>query len=795
MAPKPAGSGAQNAREKKNAATPLKLDGNGKIPSQMRRALQKNLARVIDLFRQIDDDASGYIDGPEFVKAMGELGFKGDQPSVTALFASFDPNDSGTIEYRELHDLLVRSVQHKPELEPLQLTAANRIALRKKRISKVDANMFSSNHLRGTMKLDRVPGAIREMLDEHKARVVDLFRQFDDDSSGLLDFAEFNKAMSELGMKGVPIEAMAAVFASFDPDQSGTIEYRELFEAIKRSFKERPVLPPLPLRAANKIALRTKKIIKCNANLLGGLDLDEAALHSLPGQIKGAMHASMVRVIDVFRQFDDDANGSIAYEEFCKAMSELGIDVAPDALEMLFKEWDTDGSGLIEYEEVRKHLHDAEVVEFKGHSHTGAGFRAGPRPESGRPTSAAQPQSARGAGGNGTSSSGPAGGLASVAEGVAGRPQSAPATVSGRLSPTRKSSSSLGASSKGSSGHLRYTGPPIEPAQMYWRPHPLHCQTVHIGTASGSEITAFEIFGGRSALVHRGANKLAIVMHPLGAGMSRRSEYIQTPRGMATPRSQHETHAALARARWLAGKAATRPLHQKLVDEGFNVLAYEAHSLAVGCETVRGVTSVQTVADAAMDAKHALRVQQAKLRDVLAYVEKHRVFRYCRVVLLAQGVGASAALKLLADLNPMVESDAPDTAPAKELNSPRVPKAGKPVVKDAWSPDLSTLSLFRLRAVAASQPSPEADLLDRVAPRGTVPVLLAYAQDAPPETIELTTAVHAALPEPGPDEHGKELLAIPQGAVPLFGKARRFEGGGYWGEHPEALLAFLNKHF
>ena len=809
MAPKPAGNGAQNVREKKNAATPLKLDGNGNIPTQMRRALQKNLARVIDLFRQIDDDASGYIDGPEFVKAMGELGFKGDQPSVTALFASFDPNDSGTIEYRELHDLLVRSVQHKPELEPLQLTAANRIALRKKRISKVDANMFSSNHLRGTMKLDRVPGAIREMLDEHKARVVDLFRQFDDDSSGLLDFAEFNKAMTELGMKGVPIEAMAAVFASFDPDQSGTIEYRELFDAIKKSFKERPVLPPLPLRAANKIALRTKKIIKCNANLLGGLDLDEAALHSLPGQIKGAMQASMVRVIDVFRQFDDDANGSIAYEEFCKAMSELGLDVAPDALEMLFKEWDTDGSGLIEYEEVRKHLHDAEVVDFKGHSHTGAGFRGGSRPGSGRPSTAAQPQSVRGAGGKGTSSSGLAGGLATVAEGVAGRPQSAPAkvpegvagrpqsappTVAGRLSPTRKSSSLLGASSKGSSGHLRYRGPPIEPAQLYWRPHPLHCQTVHIGTASGSEITAFEIVGGRSALVHRGANKLAIVMHPLGAGsrMAGRSEYVQTPRGMATPHSQHETHAALARARWLAGKVATRPLHQKLVDEGFNVLAYEAHSLAVGNQTVRGVTSVQTVADAAMDAKHALRVQQAKLRDVLAYVEKHRVFRYCRVVILAQGVGASAALQLLADLNPTVESAAPDTA---HVNSPRVAKAVKPIVKDAWSPDLSTLSLFRLRAVAASQPSPEAELLDRVAPRCPVPVLLAYAQDAPPETIELTTAVHAALPEPGPDEHGKELLAIPQGAVPLFGKARRFEGGGYWGEHPEALLAFLNKHF
>ena len=369
----PAACCLEKARDKKNAATPLKLDGHGTVPSQMRRSLQENLARVIDLFRQFDDDASGYIDGPEFVKAIGELGFKSNEQSVTALFASFDPDDSGRIEYKEMHDLLVRSVQHKPELEPLQLKAANRIALRKKRISKVDANMFNRFiHLRGTMELGRVPGAIREMLDEHKARVIDLFRQFDDDSSGLLDFSEFNKAVAELGMKGAPTEAMAAVFASFDPDQSGTIEYRELFEVIERSFKELPELPPLPLRAANKIALRTKKVIKRNANLLGGLDLDEATLHSLPSQIKGAMKASMVRVIDLFRQFDDDASGSIGYEEFGKAMIELGLDTVPEVLEMLFKEWDTNGSGFIEYEELWEFLKVAKVVEFEG----GAGHDA-----------------------------------------------------------------------------------------------------------------------------------------------------------------------------------------------------------------------------------------------------------------------------------------------------------------------------------------------------------------------------------------------------------------------------------
>ena len=355
----PTGDASSGAASKKLSATPLKLDGDGTIPSQMRRALQSCLSRVLELFRQFDDDASGYIDGPEFVKALAELGFDPDEPSVSALFASFDADDSGTIEYEELHNLLVRSVQHKPELEPLELKAANRIALRKKRVSKVDANLFSGLEL-GSLDADTIPGAIRKALDERLVRVIDLFRQFDDDSSGLLDASEFAKAMRELGMTDAPPEAIAAVFASFDHDESGTIEYRELHAIIKRSLQDRPVVPLLGLQTANRITLRTKRVLKANANLLEGLDLDEAALHSIPDQIKGAMQASLVRVVDLFRQFDDDGDGRISFDEFGKAMGELGLDVLPQALRLLFDEWDPDQSGYIEYEELYTLLRHAK---------------------------------------------------------------------------------------------------------------------------------------------------------------------------------------------------------------------------------------------------------------------------------------------------------------------------------------------------------------------------------------------------------------------------------------------------
>lgn len=325
-------------KDKKKNAMPLKLDGIGSIPTQMRAALQKNLARVTDLFQQIDDDNSGIVDGPEFVKAMAEFGFKGDE-MTTAVFDELDVDKSGTIEYRELHSLLVRSVQNRPDLPPLDITKANKIALRVKRIKKVDSNLLGELDL-NDVSTDLIPNVIRDALDAKKTRVVDLFRQFDDDDSGLLDEHEFAKAISELGMRGAPPEAVAAVFKSFDPDSSGTIEYRELHELLIRSFQSVPKLEPLDLKAANRIALRTKKVIHKNANKFGGLDLDEDSLDTLAGQIKFALNKSLGRVIDLFRQFDDDASGHIDYKEFAKAMSELGLDVDADAIRLLFNEWD-----------------------------------------------------------------------------------------------------------------------------------------------------------------------------------------------------------------------------------------------------------------------------------------------------------------------------------------------------------------------------------------------------------------------------------------------------------------------
>lgn len=54
-----------------------------------------------------------------------------------------------------------------------------------------------------------------------------------------------------------------------------------------------------------------KRVKRRDANMFGGLDLDEENLDGIPGQIRDALHARKARLIDLFRQWDDDESGTI----------------------------------------------------------------------------------------------------------------------------------------------------------------------------------------------------------------------------------------------------------------------------------------------------------------------------------------------------------------------------------------------------------------------------------------------------------------------------------------------------
>ena len=73
-----------------------------------------------------------------------------------------------------------------------------------------------------------------------------------------------------------------------------------------------------------------------------------------------ALKTSAVKVMDLFKDWDEDGNGSISKKEFRRAMRGLGVEGTNQDHDDLFDKWDVDRSGELDYNEISKALRSAQ---------------------------------------------------------------------------------------------------------------------------------------------------------------------------------------------------------------------------------------------------------------------------------------------------------------------------------------------------------------------------------------------------------------------------------------------------
>jgi len=163
------------------------------------------------------------------------LGFDVGVADIDLVFDGLDEDGSGSIDARELQS----------KLRPGTM-AHNRHALRKVAAKRQGTALSASERLDFAEGSD-IGQQLKTILDVHMVRVIDLFREWDENGDGLVDKTEFVRAMLSLGF-GLPkpgevghtkaVREIEALWSSFDRDGSGKIEYNELVREL------RPRSPP-----------------------------------------------------------------------------------------------------------------------------------------------------------------------------------------------------------------------------------------------------------------------------------------------------------------------------------------------------------------------------------------------------------------------------------------------------------------------------------------------------------------------------------------------------------------------
>ena len=321
-------------------------DSDKSVADQLRDALSQSSTRVIELFRDWDDDGNGMVSKEEFRKAMGLLGFNVPAKDIDALFDSWDPDGSGVLSLDELrHELR----DHKTAARIAEFKAKE--AKRQMLLQGLDIDEDSEKS---------VAEQLREALAKSAVRVIDLFNDWDTDGNGKISKEEFRKAMGLLGFN-VPAKDIDALFDSWDPDGSGVLLLGELDRQL--SEEKAQIEAQRKARALKRAQAAQEK------TLLQGFDVDEDSDKSVADQLRDALSQSSTRVIELFRDWDDDGNGMVSKEEFHKAMGLLGFNVPAKDIDALFDSWDPDGSCVLSLDELRHELRDhktaARIAEFK----------------------------------------------------------------------------------------------------------------------------------------------------------------------------------------------------------------------------------------------------------------------------------------------------------------------------------------------------------------------------------------------------------------------------------------------
>ena len=326
------------------------------LVEQLRSTLTRRIVRTVDCFREWDTSIDGTLSKAEFEAGVRRLGLTGvDRSTIRELFDAWDVDQSGSLTLVEFNAILRRGghVRGKAQrvVDPGELARreAEEAAKVEKATEKLAKNLHSTlsraadaiekgkTRMAVGRSLNQDQEKLLKRLSRDRDSIIRLFKSWDVDNDGFINRRELHKALPVYGIVA-DTNIIDNLFRTMDYTRTGRVPIEHLEKALRwvAGTKRSQVL---------KIDLKP-----------------DVPIHE---QLTEALLSHSMRIIDLFKKWDDDGDGEITKREFEKALPLVGIDLPRgDQLDALFNAFDADGSGSISFQEFFKLLKRGETAKL-----------------------------------------------------------------------------------------------------------------------------------------------------------------------------------------------------------------------------------------------------------------------------------------------------------------------------------------------------------------------------------------------------------------------------------------------
>ena len=309
-------------------------------------------------FRIMDDNHSLSLDKFEFSKAMSDymLGFS--EGETQTLFAHFDFDRSGLIEYDEF----LRAIRG-----PMN---ANRKAIVMRAFNKMDkdgSGMIDINDIRGVYSADKHPDVLAGKKTEQQ--VLSEFLETFETAHSMRNEQTPDHVVS----KDEWVEYYNNVSASIDNDEyfalmmnnawnldgSMDVNKKKGWKGEEQKSGGGGARPNLSRGGASRGGARGGGAAAAMGGGARSAEPDVPPMNMTEAQLMDRFREKLAKrgnrgIMGLGRSFkiaDDDRSGNLGMEEFQKAIHDFRVGLRPEQSAKLFKVFDRDGSGTIDYDE------------------------------------------------------------------------------------------------------------------------------------------------------------------------------------------------------------------------------------------------------------------------------------------------------------------------------------------------------------------------------------------------------------------------------------------------------------